>query len=55
MGMRKKYNKPKLTVEAMALPLLLDTSNIHVGGTGKFDAKGFSSYYYDDFYDDEEE
>ena len=55
MGMRKKYNKPKLTVETMNLPLLLDTSNIHVGGTGSFDAKGFSSYYYDDFYDDEEE
>ena len=54
MGMRKKYNKPKLTVETMNLPLLLDTSNIHVGGTGTFDAKGFSSYYYDDFYDDEE-
>ena len=53
--MRKKYTKPKLTAEAMALPLLLDTSNIHVGGTGKFDAKEFSSNYYDDFYDDEEE
>ena len=53
--MRKKYIKPKLMVEAMALPLLLDTSNIHVGGTGKFDAKEFSSNYYDDFYDDEEE
>ena len=52
--MRKKYIKPKLTVETMALPLLLDTSNIHVGGTGKFDAKGFSSYYYDDIYDEEE-
>ena len=53
--MRKKYKKPKITVEAMALPLLLDTSNIHVGGIGTFDAKGFSSNYYDDFYDDEEE
>jgi hypothetical protein len=49
MGMRKKYNKPKLTVETMNLPLLLDTSNIHVGGTGSFDAKEFSSNYYDDF------
>ena len=37
--MRKKYTKPKLTVEAMNLPLLVDTSNIHVGGTGSFDAK----------------
>ena len=54
MDMRKKYIKPKLTVETMALPLLLDTSNIHVGGTGKFDAKEFSSNYYDDFYDEEE-
>ena len=54
MGMRKKYNKPKLTVETMNLPLLVDTSNIHVGGTGKFDAKEFSSNYYDDFYDEEE-
>ena len=54
MGMRKKYNKPKLTAETMNLPLLVDTSNIHVGGTGKFDAKEFSSGYYDDFYDEEE-
>ena len=53
--MSKKYIKPKITVEAMALPLLLDTSNIHVGGIGTFDAKGFSSGYYDDFCDDEEE
>ena len=41
--MRKKYNKPKLTVETMNLPLLLETSNIHVGGTGSFDAKGTST------------
>jgi hypothetical protein len=53
--MRKKYIKPKITVEAMALPLLVDTSYIHVGGTGSFDAKEFSSNYYDDFYDEEEE
>ena len=53
--MRKKYNKPKLTIETMNLPLLVDTSNIHVGGIGTFDAKGFSSGYYDDFCDDEEE
>ena len=51
--MRKKYIKPKITVETMNLPLLVDTSYIHVGGTGSFDAKGFSSGYYDDFYDEE--
>ena len=28
--MRKKYNKPKLSVETMNLPLLVDTSDIHV-------------------------
>ena len=48
--MRKKYNKPKLTAETMNLPLLVDTSNIHVGGTGSFDAKETSSYF-----DEEEE
>ena len=48
--MRKKYTKPKLTVEAMNPPLLVDTSNIHVGGTGSFDAKETSSCF-----DDEED
>ena len=48
--MRKKYTKPKLMAEAMNLPLLVDTSNIHVGGTGSFDAKETSSYF-----DEEEE
>ena len=43
--MRKKYDKPKLTVEIMNLPLLSETSNIHVGGTGSFDAKGTSLYF----------
>ena len=50
MIMRKKYTKPKLTIEAMNLPLLADTSNIHVGGTGSFDAKETSSCF-----DDEED
>ena len=50
--MRKKYNKPKLSVETMNLPLLLETSNIHVGGTGSFDAKETSSYFY---YEEDEE
>ena len=46
--MRKKYTKPKLTAEAMNLPLLVDTSNIHVGGTGSFDAKETSSCFEDE-------
>ena len=46
--MIKKYTKPKLTVEAMNLPLLVDTSNIHVGGTGSFDAKETSSCFEDE-------
>ena len=48
--MRKKYTKPKLTVEAMNLPLLGNTSLIPVGGTGAFDAKETSSCF-----DEEEE
>ena len=48
--MRKKYNKPKLTVEKMNLPLLVEVSYIHVGGRGPFEAKETSSYF-----DDEEE
>ncbi len=48
--MRKKYTKPKLTVEAMNLPLLVDVSYIPVGGTGSFDAKETSSCF-----DDEED
>ena len=52
--MRKKYTKPKLMVEAMNLPLLVDTSNIHVGGTGSFDAKGNSLYFDDEEEEDDE-
>ena len=52
--MRKKYNKPKLTVETMNLPLLLETSNIHVGGTGSFDAKGTTLYFDDEEEEDDE-
>ena len=48
--MRKKYTKPKLMVEAMNLPLLVEVSYIHVGGTGSFDAKETSSRF-----DDEED
>ena len=48
--MRKKYNKPKVTIETMNLPLLVDTSYIRVGGSGSFDAKETSSCF-----DDEED
>ena len=50
--MRKKYNKPKLSIETMNLPLLVDTSEIHVGGTGSFDAKETSSFFDEDEYDE---
>lgn len=52
--MKKKYYKPRIVIEEMNNPLLEDISNIEVGGSGKLDAKGFSSDYYDDFYDDEQ-
>lgn len=51
--MRKKYDKPKLTVETINLALLVDVSYIHVGGTGSFDAKE-TSLYFDDEEDYEE-
>lgn len=50
--MRKKYNKPKLSVETMNLPLLVDTSYIHVGGSGSFDAKETSSCFDEEEYDE---
>ena len=53
MTMRKKYNKPKLTVEKMNLTLLVDVSYIHVGGNGSFQAKE-SSWYLDDEEDEED-
>ena len=46
--MRKKYYKPKLMVEAMNLSLLVETSEVQVGGTGIPDAKCFSSAYFED-------
>lgn len=46
--MRKKYNEPKLSVEKMDFSLLTETSEIFVGGTGKLDAKGCPSYFYED-------
>ena len=48
--MRKIYSKPTFTIETMNLPLLVETSSIHVGGTGSFDAKETSSCF-----DDEED
>lgn len=48
--MKKKYSKPNITIEPMNLPLLVDTSQIPVGGTGSFNAKETSSYF-----DEEEE
>lgn len=49
--MRKKYCKPRISVEKLDFSLLVETSYIRVGSTGSFDAKGCS----DDFYDEEEE
>lgn len=46
--MRKKYNKPKILVEKMNLPLLVETSEVQVGGTGTPDAKCISSAYFED-------
>ena len=46
--MRKKYNKPKRSVEKMDFSLLTETSEIFVGGTGKLDAKYSSLYFYED-------
>ena len=52
--MRKKYNKPTISVEKMNLTLLVETSEVQVGGTGTPDAKGFSSVFFEDEeYDDE--
>ena len=42
--MRKKYSKPTLMIETMNLPLLVETSEIPVGGTGSFNAKETSLY-----------
>ena len=46
--MRKKYIKPKLSVEELDFSLLMETSEISVGGSGKLDAKGCPSYFYED-------
>ena len=46
--MRKKYNKPKILVEIINLTLLVDTSEVQVGGTGTPDAKCFSSAYFEE-------
>ena len=53
MVMRKKYDKPKLSVEKLDFSLLMETSTIHVGGTGTLDAKYSSLFFYED--EDEED
>lgn len=50
--MRKKYCKPNIFAEKMSLSLLVDTSEIQVGGTGIPDAKYFSSVSFEDEEDD---
>ena len=50
--MKKKYLTPTLTIERLGYnQLLTDTSNINIGGTGRFEAK--SSNYSDWDSDDE--
>ena len=53
--MKKKYLTPTLTIESLGYnQLLTDTSNINIGGTGRFEAK--SSNYSDwDLDEDESE
>lgn len=46
--MKKKYYKPCILVEEMNFSLLVETSEIHVGGTGTPDAKCFSSASFED-------
>ena len=50
--MRKKYYKPNIFAEKMNLSLLVDTSEIQVGGTGTPDAKCYSSVFFEDEEDD---
>jgi hypothetical protein len=52
--MKKKYYKPYFRARKMNFILLEEVSNVHVGGYGRLESKKFSSYYYDDFYDEEE-
>lgn len=50
--MKKKYLTPTLTIERLGnYRLLTETSNINIGGTGRFEAK--SSNYSDWDSDDE--
>ena len=49
--MRKKYNKPKLSVEELDFSLLMETSEISVGGSGKLDAKVVLRIFEDEDYE----
>ena len=50
--MKKKYCAPRLTIESLGVSkLLVETSNINIGGTGHFDAKNA----YNDFDEDDSE
>jgi len=50
--MKRKYCTPLLTVEELGVShLLVEASNIPIGGTGHFDAKESGGFY---DYDDEE-
>ena len=52
--MRKIYSKPTFRVMALKpRPLLQNGSNVHMGGTGKFDAKACSYYSDEDDFEDE--
>lgn len=55
--MKKKYLTPTLTIESLGYnQLLTDTSNINIGGTGRFEAKSTNYYDWDwDFDEDESE
>lgn len=50
--MKKKYLTPTLTIERLGnYRLLTETSNIYIGGTGRFDAKATN---YSDWDSDDE-
>ena len=55
--MKKKYLTPTLTIETLGnIQLLLETSNINIGGTGRFEAKSTNYYDWDwDFNEEESE
>ena len=46
--MKKNYRKPRLSVENMNFSLLVQTSNIYVGGSGTLDSKANYQYIEDE-------